>query len=111
MVLVAALALASQFGQWQATGHGPIGPPGGTVEIAPSTTGAATLAGAALPVFSGTIATGDCVKWASATSITDAGAACGSGGGSSAFSALTGGTNATAAMTSATTLGGIESAA
>lgn len=45
---------------------------------------------------SGTITTNDCVKWASATSITDAGAPCGAGG--STFTALTSGTNTTAAM-------------
>lgn len=58
------------------------------VPIANGGTGATTLAGAALPVQSGTITTGDCVKWASATSITDAGAACGSGGGGAGVSAL-----------------------
>lgn len=51
------------------------------VPVANGGTGAATLAGANLPVFTGTITTGDCVKWASGTSITDAGSTCGSGGG------------------------------
>lgn len=40
-------------------------------------TGAASLATANIPVFSGSITTGDCVNWLSATSITDSGAPCG----------------------------------
>lgn len=69
----------------------------GTLAIARGGTGSATLAGASIPIFSGTITTGDCVQWLSATSIGDAGSPCGTGGGS-AFSALTGGTNTAAAM-------------
>lgn len=53
----------------------------GVVPLANGGTGAASLTAANIPVQSGTITTGDCVKWASGTSITDAGAACGSGGG------------------------------
>ncbi|MGH9433007.1 MAG: beta strand repeat-containing protein, partial [Terriglobia bacterium] len=58
------------------------------VPIANGGTGASTLSGANIPVQAGIITTGDCVKWASTTSITDAGAACGSGGGT-AWSSLT----------------------
>jgi len=53
----------------------------GVLPAANGGTGAASLAAAAIPVQSGTGTTGDCVKWASATSITDAGAACGVSGG------------------------------
>jgi Uncharacterized conserved protein (DUF2190) len=58
------------------------------IPIANGGTGASTLAGANIPVQTGTITAGDCVKWASTTSITDAGA-CGSGGGGSSWSGLT----------------------
>lgn len=44
-------------------------------------TGAASLAAANIPVQSGAITSGDCVKWLNATTIGDAGAACGTGGG------------------------------
>jgi hypothetical protein len=40
-----------------------------------------TLASLNVPTQTGAITTGDCVKWASATSVTDAGAACGGGSG------------------------------
>ena len=53
---------------------------------------------ASIPTYSGAITPGDCTKWSSATVITDAGAPCGSGGGGSAFSAITNGTNTTANM-------------
>ena len=43
-------------------------------------TGASSLAGASIPVQTGTITTGHCVEWASGTAIEDAGSACGSGG-------------------------------
>ena len=46
------------------------------------------------PGISGTPTTGNCVDWASATTLGDTGSPCGA----SAFSALTGGTNTTAAM-------------
>ena len=46
-------------------------------------TGASTLAGAFLPQFSGSIPAGACVKWLNTPTISDAGAACGSGGGGS----------------------------
>lgn len=49
-------------------------------------------------LISGTPTTGHCVSWASATSLQDAGSACGSGG-SSAFNSITTGTNTTATMT------------
>lgn len=62
-------------------------------------TGANSLAGAHIPVFTGSITPGHCVQWNTAFTISDSGAPCGGGGGSSAFSALTGGTNTTAAMT------------
>ncbi len=55
----------------------------GTLATSRGGTGAASLSAANIPVQSGVITTGDCVKWASGTSITDAGAACGSGGGGS----------------------------
>ena len=58
----------------------------GVLPIANGGTAATTLAGAAIPVFTGGITTGHCVEWASASSIEDAGAACGSGG----ITALTG---------------------
>ena len=45
-------------------------------------TGATSLAAALLPVFTGTPSTGNCVSWASATSIQDSGAPCGTGSGS-----------------------------
>lgn len=51
----------------------------GTLATGRGGTGASSLAGANIPIQSGTITTGDCVKWASGTSITDAGAACGTG--------------------------------
>lgn len=51
----------------------------GQVAIANGGTGATTLAGATIPVFTGAITTGNCVKWNSATSITDAGGVCGTG--------------------------------
>jgi hypothetical protein len=60
-------------------------------------TGASTLAGANIPVFSGGITSGHCVQWATSTSITDSGGTCGSGG-STAFSALTSSANVSAAM-------------
>ncbi|HEX5426673.1 MAG TPA: right-handed parallel beta-helix repeat-containing protein [Candidatus Acidoferrales bacterium] len=50
------------------------------------------------PGISGSPTTGNCVDWASANTLGDTGAPCGSGGGGSAFSALTSGTNTTAAM-------------
>lgn len=59
----------------------------GVLPIANGGTAATTLAGAAIPVFTGGITTGHCVEWASSSSIEDAGAACGSGGG---ITALTG---------------------
>lgn len=48
-------------------------------------------------LISGTPTTGHCAQWASATTLSDAGAACGSG--SSAFSSITTGSNTTATMT------------
>jgi hypothetical protein len=54
---------------------------GTTLGTANGGTGATSLAGANIPVQTGAITTGHCVEWASGTSITDAGAACGSGGG------------------------------
>jgi hypothetical protein len=69
----------------------------GTVGTGFGGTGAASLASANIPVQSGAITSGHCVQWATSTSITDSGAACGAGG-SSAFSAITSSTNATAAM-------------
>lgn len=59
--------------------------------------GATSLAAANIPVFSGTINSGHCAQWSSATVLVDSGATCGSGG-SSAFSAITSSTNMTAAM-------------
>jgi hypothetical protein len=44
-------------------------------------TGAASLAGASIPVFTGGITTGHCVQWASATSLSDSGNPCGTGSG------------------------------
>jgi len=51
-----------------------------------------------LPSISGTPTSGHCVNWATSSTLGDAGSACGSGGGSSAFASLTSGTNVTAAM-------------
>jgi hypothetical protein len=65
------------------------------VPIANGGTGASTLAAASIPIQTGTITAGDCVKWASGTSITDAGAACGSGGGVTWAGDLAGSTNTT----------------
>lgn len=48
-------------------------------------TGATSLAAADIPVQSGTITSGHCVQWLTATAIGDAGAACGGGGGSTTF--------------------------
>ena len=61
-------------------------------------TGANSLTGASIPVQVGVITSGDCVQWASSTSITDSGGGCGAGS-SSAFSALTTSTNVLAHMT------------
>lgn len=72
----------------------------GVLPITNGGIGAMSFAAAGLPAIVGTPASGNCVQWASAVSITDAGSPCGSGGGggSSAFSALTSSTNSTAAM-------------
>lgn len=69
----------------------------GTLPIANGGTGATSLAAANIPVITGTPTSGHCVEWLSATVLEDSGAGCGSGG-STAFSALTGSTNTTAAM-------------
>jgi hypothetical protein len=50
------------------------------------------------PSILGPITPGDCTKWISYSVLGDAGSACGTGGGGSAFNALTSGTNTTAAM-------------
>lgn len=65
----------------------------GVLPTANGGTGAASLAAASIVTATGAITAGDCVSWFSATSIQDAGVgACGSGGGSSALSAITAGT-------------------
>ena len=67
----------------------------GTLPIANGGTGATTLAGANLPVFSGSLVSGDCVQWSGTTGTqVDAGARCAS----STFPGLSGGTNTSAAM-------------
>lgn len=53
----------------------------GVLPLANGGTGAASLAAASIPVQSGAVTAGDCVKWVSATAIADAGAACGVSGG------------------------------
>ncbi|MGH9325435.1 MAG: beta strand repeat-containing protein [Terriglobia bacterium] len=60
----------------------------GVLGIAGGGTGAASLAGASIPAFTGAITAGHCAEWASATTIEDSGAACGSGGGSSAWNSV-----------------------
>lgn len=57
-------------------------------------TGSTTVAASS----TGALTSGDCAKWDASGNVIDAGSPCGSGGGSSAFSALTGSTNTTAAM-------------
>ncbi len=62
-------------------------------------TGATSFSAAGLPTISGSITPGNCVQWNTSFTISDAGAPCGTGGGgSSAFNALTGGTNTSATM-------------
>jgi hypothetical protein len=62
-------------------------------------TGATSFAAAGIVTAQGTIASGDCAQWFSATVLVDAGSPCGSGGGgSSAFASLTSSTNTTATM-------------
>ncbi|MGH9416477.1 MAG: hypothetical protein ACRD01_07605, partial [Terriglobales bacterium] len=53
----------------------------GTLGVGNGGTGATTLAAAGIAVAIGTPSAGNCVKWASPTTLEDAGAACGSGGG------------------------------
>jgi hypothetical protein len=57
----------------------------------------AFIQGAYTPTFPATNTPGDCTKWVTASTLGDAGAPCGAGGGG-AFSSLTGGTNTSAAM-------------
>jgi hypothetical protein len=73
--------------------------------IANGGTGATTLAGANIPIQSGAITTNDCVKWASATSITDAGAGC--GGGSGTVTSITAGTGITLSPSPITATGSV----
>lgn len=61
-------------------------------------TAAQLLAYIDLSLIIGSPTAGHCVQWSSPTALADAGAACGSGGGSGAFSAITSGTNTAAAM-------------
>ena len=58
---------------------------------------AGNFAGVNVPTFGGTITSGHCVQWTSATVQGDSGSTCGSGG-SNAFSALTSSTNVSATM-------------
>jgi hypothetical protein len=60
--------------------------------------GAPSFVDALLTQFTGTVTVGDCAKWSSLGVLQDSGAPCGGGGGSSAFSSLTSGTNTAAAM-------------
>ncbi len=53
--------------------------------IANGGTGATSLANASIPVQTGGITSGHCVTWINSVTIGDAGAACGSGGGSATF--------------------------
>jgi hypothetical protein len=55
-------------------------------------TGAATLAAASIATVTGAITPNDCVKWSSATVITDSGGTCGGAGGSARLDQLLGGT-------------------
>jgi hypothetical protein len=64
-----------------------------------SVNGTSIPASTTLTTVTGAITAGHCVEWFSASVLEDAGAACGSGGGSGAFNAITSGTNTTATMT------------
>lgn len=76
----------------------------GLIAIANGGTGATTLGGASIPVATGTITSGNCAYWANASppALGDSGNGCGSGGSSTAFSALTSSVNTTASMTCGT---------
>ena len=75
----------------------------GTLPVANGGTGVTdlTFAGAthAVATVSGVLTNGNCVTIDASANLVDAGAPCGSGGGSSAFNALTTGTNTAATMT------------
>lgn len=69
----------------------------GQLSIASGGIGASSFLSAFLPVFSGSVTSGDCAQWSATGVLVDSGGGCGSGG-SNAFSALTSATNTSAAM-------------
>lgn len=69
----------------------------GTLGTANGGTGASSLSGAFISIYSGGITSGHCAQWSATGILVDSGGGCGSGG-SNAFSALTSSTNTTAAM-------------
>jgi hypothetical protein len=73
-----------------------VGLSGTALPISSGGTGATTLAGANIVTWTGGITTTHCAEWSATGILEDSGAGCG-GGGSSAFSSLTSGTNTTMA--------------
>lgn len=81
---IGGIAIASEFGEWQAAGQGPVGPPGGTVTVTPVTfTLPDATAWVPFTVGAPVAITGD----SSPETVTVTGVACATGGSTCAFSA------------------------